>query len=562
MDKSASYNGLINFRPSAGGTPQGERVLGKGQVQNSAGGYTFAADMWQRLDRFLILGSDRGSYYASPRQLTLENAENLLGCLGANAQRTIQRIVDISVSGRAPHNEPCIFALAVATGHRSLAVRRMALEAVGRVCRTATHLFTFLGYIKSCGIRRWGRGLRGAVARWYNEKSASEAAYQVIKYRARNGWTHKDALLLAHAKPATPAHAALFGYVFASARRQEVDTSFEPLVEGFERLQRAREAGEAARLILQYSLPWEAVPGEFLGDARVWAALLPHMAPIAMIRTLNRMTIAGLLAPFSEASKFVVGRLSDREWLRKARLHPYTYFLMERTYAQGHGLRGGLTWQPLGAVVDALDEAFYGAFDFLPSSGKNILLALDVSGSMDLSMIDGVVTAREGAAIMAMAQARAEEHTAFMAFSDTFVPLDISKGMRLTDVVRATRRLPMGGTDCALPMLWALGMRQESPRGSLWGWGRVTMKQSAPVVPNIDGFVVYTDNETWCGAIHPFQALNRYRAEANPAARLAVVAMTSNGFTIADPAADYMLDCVGLDAATPGLISDFMSGAL
>jgi hypothetical protein len=73
----------------------------------------------------------------------------------------------------------------------------------------------------------------------------------------------------------------------------------------------------------------------------------------------------------------------------------------------------------------------------------------------------------------------------------------------------------------------------------------------------VDVFVVYTDNETWSGTVHPSQALRRYRERTGIAAKLVVVAMASNGFSIADPADPGMLDVVGFDAATPALTADF-----
>jgi 60 kDa SS-A/Ro ribonucleoprotein len=78
----------------------------------------------------------------------------------------------------------------------------------------------------------------------------------------------------------------------------------------------------------------------------------------------------------------------------------------------------------------------------------------------------------------------------------------------------------------------------------------------------IDTFVIYTDSETWAGDIHPVQALRAYRRASGIEARLVVVGMVSNGFSIADPADPEMLDVVGFDTATPQLISDFARGAL
>ena len=65
----------------------------------------------------------------------------------------------------------------------------------------------------------------------------------------------------------------------------------------------------------------------------------------------------------------------------------------------------------------------------------------------------------------------------------------------------------------------------------------------------VDAFVVYTDSETWAGDIHPAQALREYRERMGIAAKLVVVAMASNGFSIADPDDAGMLDVVGFDTA-------------
>ena len=105
--------------------------------------------------------------------------------------------------------------------------------------------------------------------------------------------------------------------------------------------------------------------------------------------------------------------------------------------------------------------------------------------------------------------------------------------------MKAVSDLPFGGTDCALPMLYAQARERE-----------------------VDTFVIYTDSETWAGGVHPAQALADYRAASGIAARLVVVGMVSNGFSIADPADPGMLDVVGFDTATPQLISDFAGGAL
>jgi 60 kDa SS-A/Ro ribonucleoprotein len=87
---------------------------------------------------------------------------------------------------------------------------------------------------------------------------------------------------------------------------------------------------------------------------------------------------------------------------------------------------------------------------------------------------------------------------------------------------------------CALPMLWATANKVK-----------------------VDTFVVYTDNETWAGSIHPHQALRGYRDWSGIDARLVVVGLTATDFTIADPADPGMLDIAGFDSALPTLLTDF-----
>jgi 60 kDa SS-A/Ro ribonucleoprotein len=99
--------------------------------------------------------------------------------------------------------------------------------------------------------------------------------------------------------------------------------------------------------------------------------------------------------------------------------------------------------------------------------------------------------------------------------------------------------LPFSATDCSLPMIHAL-------------------KNKEPV----DAFVIYTDNETYMGKIHPQAALEEYRQATGIDAKLIVVGMTSNCLTIADPKDMNTLNLAGFDTATPRLINDFISGGL
>ncbi|HEY1370767.1 MAG TPA: TROVE domain-containing protein [Gaiellaceae bacterium] len=534
----------------------------EGQTANSAGGHAWAVDAWARLRRFLVLGSEGGSYYAREWKLTRENALAVEECVREDGPRAVAEIVRVSREGRAPKNDPALYALALAAGLGDVDTRRAALAALPQVARTGTHLFRFASFVE--GFRGWGRSLRRAVGGWYAAQPADALAYQAVKYRQREGVSHRDLLRLAH--PATRVgagnptldisdeHARLFEWIVRGGSADGLPR----VVDGFVRAQQAAGPREAAELVREYRLPREAVQPEHLASPEVWEALLEEMPMTALIRNLATMTRVGVLAAGSDGTSKAVARLGDSDRIRRARVHPIAVLAALRTYASGRGARGHGTWTPVREVVDALDAAFYTAFGNVEPAGKRLLLALDVSGSMGGGWVAGVpgLTPRDASAALALVTAATEERYEVLGFfagrggwktgtrrpgwgHDGLTPLAISPRQRLDDAVKAVSNLPFGGTDCALPTLFARARKRE-----------------------IDRFVIYTDSETWAGHVHPAQALRDYRQASGIDARLVVVGMVSNGFSIADPADPGMLDVVGFDTATPQLISDFARGAL
>ena len=533
-------------------TPQSEKIPGSKQVANSAGGFAFAVDDWVRLDRFLILGSEGGSYYATEKKLTKESSEAVLRCLKADGARTVARIVEISDLGRAPKNDPAIFALAMAAGLGDAETKVAALEALPKVCRIGTHLFHFAQAVE--GFRGWGRGLRRAVGAWYLAKTPEQIALQLAKYQQRDGWSHRDLLRLSSPKSDKAATQAMFRWAVGAEPSERkvtrrvgkeeridkypaVDEGLLPkVIVGFKLAQQSKEAKprDAAKIIADYELPRECVPTEWLKHAEVWEALLVDMPMTAMIRNLGNMSKIGLVAPNSDAAKKVCKELVDVAKLKKARVHPVTVLMALRTYASGRGLRGHGEWTAVPQVVDALDDAFYLAFDAVEPTGKRWMLGLDVSGSMASPVAGTAMSCCEGATALALVTAHTEQDYLVGRFNQGYETCPFTKKTRLDEALKHTQSINGGGTDCSLPMVMALEKKWK-----------------------FDVFTILTDSETWAGKIHPVQALRRYRDKMGIAAKLIVVGMVSNGFSIADPDDGGMLDVVGFDTAVPQLMADF-----
>lgn len=544
------------------------------QVPNNAGGFTFTTDKTARLHRFLTLGTDGGTYYTSEQELTKQNAAIVLEWARADAVALVNETVKISEAGRAPRNNPALFAMAAAASLGDDAGRKTALGLLPQVARTGTHLFTFAGYAEQ--FRGWGRGLRRGVGQWYlgtdlgdlaeqdispedaDRIAVNRLAYQVVKYRQRNGWTHRDLLRLAHPQTHSDRRNALFQWITG----KDVSIgALPPLIAAFEEAQAIGTDGLASEQVAvrawvelieaNRSLTWEMLPDLALTSPAVWEALIAQGMPqTALIRQLPRLTKLGVLTPMSTTTAAVAAQLADPERLKAGRVHPVNVLVAQRTYAGGHGMRGSMEWTPVTQITDALDAAFYAAYGAVRPAGKRTVLALDVSGSMTQAASGLPISCREASAALALVTAATEQQHMIVGFTSAgggyswnsgtaLTQLNISSRQRLDDAISTVSGLPFGGTDCALPMVWALQNRIE-----------------------VDHFSVYTDNETWAGNSHPHQALEAYRQQMGINARLSVVGMTATDFTIADPADPGSMDVAGFDSAVPQLLADFGRGDL
>jgi len=558
------------------------------QVENSAGGYVYEVDSATRLRRFLVLGTEGGTFYASQRDLTKQNVDFLKEFAAKEPFAYYTVLTEANDQNIAPRHSTILLALAVLYTHGKVVIPEVAVTVTTdtkygqeeretrkttasfdpikvdftKFVRTGTHLFEFVAYVTM--YRGWGRGLRSLIASWYKTKEPSDLAYQVVKYRQRDGWTHRDLLRKSHPTTTEQGVKDVLGYIthgiVTIKDAQETgkftavnDDVLPEVITQFE----AVKAG-ALSPIDASALSWEMLPTESLTDHRVWSALVAgeRLPFTAMMRNLGRMTSLGV---FNEplVLRMVVAVLRDEERIKKARVHPFNVLTALKTYSGGRGFRGSLSWTPKQAIVDALDEAFYLAFKNVEPTGKRVNIALDISASMGVRLMDSNVTAREASTAMALATLAGDPDTTvttaftsgegswmlpgikqrFANYPSGITEIGLSTRRRLDDMVRATDRMRMGGTDCALPMLWALETRQV-----------------------FDAFVIYTDNETWAGSIQPMDALHTYRQRVNPEARLIVVGMTSTGFTIADPQDKGSLDVTGFDASAPAVISNFIAG--
>jgi 60 kDa SS-A/Ro ribonucleoprotein len=289
----------------------------------------------------------------------------------------------------------------------------------------------------------------------------------------------------------------------------------------------------------------EHLPTELLNTPQIWNTLLSGMGMTALVRNLGKLSQVGVA---SSKSQEIIRMLGDPKSVKESRIHPLQVLVGMKTYSQGKGDIGSMTWPVNSYITTALSTTFRQAFGNITPTGKRFMIGLDVSGSMGMCMCAGAknITPREGSVAMAMMTLHAEgaQNVHIYGFSNTFYNFNgkIRPEMTIQDAIKATD-VPFGATDCALPMTEALKMYTRS--------GVV-----------IDVFCVYTDSETYAPTVHPQVALEEYRRVTGIDAKLIVVGMVANQLTIADPKDKNTLNLAGFDTSTPELISMFVRGAI
>lgn len=523
-------------------TPQTVRTPGRtDEVANNAGGFVFEVSDKDRLERFLILGVDGGTFYVGERKLTEQNIAFLKKFIAKDERLFVDTVVSVSEGNRAAKQSPSIFAIALVLSEGT--DKAYARQAVNKVVRTSTHLFEFSSYVKAFG--GWGRSKRAAVAGWYESKDANSLAYQAVKYRQRDGWTHRDLFRLAHPKGVDQR----VGNFILKGEAENVNRQGD-LLDGFVAMQSATKVSDVlGNLNLYTNLPWETIPTQFLTDADVWKTLFYNgaLGQTALIRNITRFAKIGAFKDVKFAGD-VAQALSDNDRILKGRVHPIAYANAMGIYGEGmitgegyYGSGRTKNWDTNAKVLAGLEAGFYGSFQTIVPAKRRTMVSVDTSGSMTWGAPAGLVGMdyMGAAALMAMVTLRTEPYVEVNAFGTSMKALPLRENDSLAAIRQKLQSGYGGGTDCALPMVHA---RQNKL--------------------DFDTFVVLTDNETWAGKEKPSQALVSYRKSSGNEARLAVVAFAGTPFTIADPKDRGMMDFVGFDSAGPRVLADFSAGRI
>ncbi|CAG2220896.1 SSA2 [Mytilus edulis] len=120
------------------------------------------------------------------------------------------------------------------------------------------------------------------ISNWYNSfqskdpqdhKSAKKLAYLVTKYKRRHGWTHRDAVRLAHVHPRTTDIRLIIEYIFGENITVNITPNQASIGEFLDAARKAKQCNdveEIRSLIANYHLSREHIPTRFLNNIAVW----------------------------------------------------------------------------------------------------------------------------------------------------------------------------------------------------------------------------------------------------------------------------------------------------
>lgn len=271
----ANYANIFTRETSTEATPQNRPIPGREKEMrlNEAGGYVFKTPTDQFILRFLIQGSETGTYYATGREITLNVAKRVhqlaiedaghLATLVDNANKTTTLEDGTVLAAPAGRKSPSLFALAVAKVFAQTDEARQVVHDVIRarnVISTFGQMMEFLAYtyqMTGSGQPRLdgrfphGNGFKRALSDWAIGVGRDERwlAMQFAKYRNRNfkigdpdrdtrreydgsisrddravlSLSARDFLRMAHIAPETEVQNVIFGWAVNMGRSSNDD---------------------------------------------------------------------------------------------------------------------------------------------------------------------------------------------------------------------------------------------------------------------------------------------------------------------------------------------------
>ena len=401
----------------------------------------------------LTTGTFEPTYYASDAQISSAAVALFRKFADTDPHFLAQAIIYARTQGLlrlAP-----ITALAVLSISEHPDAKELFRRAFPRVIQTPGDLQDFVLLCRQKTIRGMGKTVTRAADRWL----AAMSEYHAIKYGAESQeMSLHDIYRLTRPR--------LSGQANAIARwivKGEADEMVVPQIAGYERFKRLAREQEAEptpereqemlHLIEEHRLPWEVVTAQVAGSTAVWTAMLYQMPYMALLRNLNNLIKYGVTKD-DQALAYITATLADPQRVVSSKQLPFRFYSAVKALQKQAG-------SEVEAIRAAVDVALEQSFANMPDLGARVLIANDISGSMQSNpSARSDMTMAEIAGVFAAAAFKKAEAGEIISFDDEAHPRKIRKSERITDIVRKISAI-MGGTNLSAPLEYAFRHNRE-----------------------------------------------------------------------------------------------------
>jgi 60 kDa SS-A/Ro ribonucleoprotein len=325
-----------------------------------------------------------------------------------------------------------------------------------RVIDNGRMLRNFVQILRSGALGRKSLGSRPKrlVQQWLTRASTEQLLSAAVGERPSLG----DIVRMVHPQPQDEAREALYAWLIGKPYRAEALPAKLQTYEAF----KADPRGEVPDLPFPYLT---AMPL----NARQWKAIAARSSWQATRMNLNTFLRKGV---FEDASmlKQVAARLRKREVIEHARVFPYQLMVAYRAAA------GSMP----DAITEALQDAMEVATASVPALDGEVVLAIDVSGSMQ-SPVTGyrrgatsVATCVDVAALIAACFRRRHRNTRIVPFAEKVREIRLNPRDSVMSQAQEIARMVGGGTCVSAPL------------------AMLNHERAAP-----DLVVIVSDNQSW-----------------------------------------------------------------
>lgn len=328
----------------------------------------------------------------------------------------------------------------------------------------------FITFIRKGKTSRksFGTVYKRLIKNWLESRTDS----QLFKESVGNDPSMADIIKMVHPKPTTKSREALYSYLIDKLDDEKkqylpsevldyMDFCKDPVAYG----------GSDGKIPKTNIMKIMAHP---MSDEQ-WKSVAKQMTFNQLFKNLNNLIKHNVFKDESVALH-VYSVLSSKEEAQKSHMLPYSILMASKMLNQTLENMTNMSVDTSQLLRDALEEALKNSFGNTPSFEGNIVLCIDVSGSMSCTISNkGIATYLDAAAVLALSFLNKNPKVTILPFCTRVHPShSLSADNSFYENYQILEKFSGGGTDCSAPIRY-LNQQKE----------------------NADMIILVSDNQSW-----------------------------------------------------------------